>query len=159
MTVSAELAMADHVREITDEVNRESAKIQCVVAVGTPADLTNPRTPMGAGFVTALIGTPTFADDAPTSESYKKYHEASPLYHVSTSSSPEMLFHGTADTLVEIDQAERMDAALKKAGVPEKLVRIPGGTHENLIVKDGPDFLGEMVRWFDQYLRIGPAGR
>ena len=145
--------------EDPDAVNRESAKIQCVVAGGTPADLTNPRTPMGAGFVTAYLGMPTFTDDPPTSEAFKNYHEASPLYHVSAASAPEMLFHGAADSLVEIDQAERMDAALKKAGVPEKLVRIPGGTHYQLFVKDGPDFLGDMVRWFDQYLRTAPAGR
>jgi acetyl esterase/lipase len=145
--------------EDPDAVNRESAKLQCVVAGGTPADLTNPRTPMGAGFVTDYIGTPTFADDAPASESYKKYHDASPLYHVTAASAPEMLFHGTEDTLVEVDQAERMDAALKQAGVPEKLVKIPGGTHYNLIVKNGPDFLGEMVKWFDQYLRNMPAAK
>lgn len=72
---------------------------------------------------------------------------------MSAASAPEMLFHGTADPLVEIDQAERMDAALKKASVPEKLVRIPGGTHYLLFVKDGPDFLSDMVRWFDAHLR------
>ena len=142
-----------------DAVNRESAKVQCVVAGATPADLTNPKTATGAGFVTAYLGMPTFTDDPPTSEAYKKVREASPLFHVSAASAPEMLFHGTADALVEIDQSERMDAALKKAGVPEKLVLIPGGTHYLLVVKGGPDFLGDMVRWFDQYLRTSQVGR
>jgi acetyl esterase/lipase len=142
-----------------DPINRESAKLQCVVAGATPADLTNPRTPIGAGYVTTFLGMPTFPDDLPTSESYKKYREASPLYHVSAASAPELLFHGTADTLAEIDQAERLAAALEKAGVPNKLVRIPGGTHYQLFVKDGPDFLAEMVHWFDQYLRVAPPSR
>ena len=142
-----------------DPVNRESAKLQCLVAGGTPSDLTNPRSPMGAEYSSTFLGMPTFSDDLPTTESYKKYREASPLFHVTEKSAPEMLFHGTADTLVEIDQAERLAAALEKAGVPQKLVRIPGGTHYQMFVKDGPDFLGDMVRWFDQYLRVAPPSR
>ena len=142
-----------------DAVNQESAKLQCVVAGGLPADLTNPKNPQGAEYSSTFLGMPTFADDPPASEAYKKYHEASPINHVSATSAPEMMFHGTADPLVEIEQAERMDSALIKAGVPEKLVKIPGGTHYQLIVKNGPDFLGDMVKWFDQYLRNVPAAK
>ena len=48
-----------------------------------------------------------------------------------------------------------MKAALKKAGVEVKLLRIPGGAHGATFggVTDGPDYVGEMIRWFDHHLR------
>jgi dipeptidyl aminopeptidase/acylaminoacyl peptidase len=52
-----------------------------------------------------------------------------------------------------------MEAALRAANVPVKLVRVPGGEHGPNFGAPGkpnpewPDFLGEMVRWLDQYLK------
>ncbi len=137
-------------------MNRDSAKLQCVVAAATPADLTIPRNVDAAGIVTAFMGMPIFPNAPPGRESYPKYKEASPVYHIAADSAPTMLFHGDADPLVPIEHADLKDQALRKAGVAVKLARIPGGTHMRLILPGGPDFLSEAVRWFAPYLRSAP---
>lgn len=66
-----------------------------------------------------------------------------------------MLLNGDADRTVPFEQAELMDAALKKAGVPVKVLRIEGADHGPMFpgAKNPPDYKAEIVRWFDQYLR------
>jgi acetyl esterase/lipase len=136
-----------------DTVNHESARVQCVVSGGTPSDLTTTQTPAGVAFISTYIGKPFFPGNKQMTEGYKDFEDASPLFHVAAGDPPFFLFHGEKDTLVPIDQAERFEQALEKAGVPAKLVRIPNATHVSLILPDGPDFLGDAVRWFDQYLK------
>jgi hypothetical protein len=48
-----------------------------------------------------------------------------------------------------------MEAALRNAGVPVKLIRIVGGDHGPAFpgAKNPPDYKAEMVKWFDMYLR------
>ena len=52
-----------------------------------------------------------------------------------------------------------MEAALKAAGVPTGLVRVPGGAHGADFgagakpKPDWPDFLGASVRWYDAHLK------
>jgi acetyl esterase/lipase len=137
----------------SDPVERESARVECVVAGGTPADLTTTQTPEGVAFISAYIGRPFFPGQRQLTGGYKDFEDASPLFHVGAGDPPFFFFHGDKDTVVPIDQAERMEQALEKVGVPAKIVRIPGGTHVNLIVPGGPDFLGDAVRWFDQHLK------
>ena len=78
-----------------------------------------------------------------------------PINYVSASSAPFLLIHGDVDRTVPFHQSELMEAALKKAGVPVKLVRIPGGDHGPTFpgATNPPDYKGEMVKWFDLYLR------
>jgi dipeptidyl aminopeptidase/acylaminoacyl peptidase len=48
-----------------------------------------------------------------------------------------------------------MEAKLKATGVPVKFLRIPGAAHGPSFpgAINPPDYLGEMVRWFDQHLK------
>jgi acetyl esterase/lipase len=131
----------------SDPVNRESAKVQCVVARAPATDLFGAR-----GLRLSFMGVPSNPNTA--SEEYKLYRQASPVYSVSEDSAPFLLLHGDADTSVPIASSERMELMLKAAGVEAKLLRIPGGTHEGDFGNppDAPDYLGEMVRWFNHYL-------
>ena len=87
------------------------------------------------------------------SEEYKTYREASPVNHVTPGDAPLLLIHGDAEDVIPFQQAELMQEAVKKVGVPVKLFRIPGGTHVDLRTKDAPDYLAAMVQWHDQHLR------
>ncbi|MEK6322974.1 MAG: alpha/beta hydrolase [Acidobacteriota bacterium] len=140
-----------------DPVNRESAKVQCVVAHAAPSDLINVPTIRQAvgSFMGMLIERAP-----PTSVEYKTYREASPISHVSKDDAPFLLIHGDADEIVLFKHSEVMAEALKQAGVAVKLVRIEGGGHNANFRGPGfreekgwPDYLGETVRWFDQHLR------
>jgi acetyl esterase/lipase len=53
----------------------------------------------------------------------------SPMTYAKAGVPPVITIHGDKDTLVPHAQAERLHAALQKAGVANKLVTIPGGGH------------------------------
>lgn len=53
----------------------------------------------------------------------------SPINYVRSGLPPILTIHGDADTLVPYSHAVRLHKALKKAGVPNQLMTIPGGQH------------------------------
>lgn len=145
----------------SDPVNRESAKVQCVVARAAPVDWIN-LVSNRAVFVDIMGMRVEVAKRLlpASSQEYKAYQQASPLFylskdHLSKDDPPFLLIHGDADQVVAFKNSEVMEQTLKQAGVEVKLLRIPGGNH-------GPDFPGatappdymrEMVHWFDQHLQ------
>ena len=140
----------------SDPINRHSAKLQSVVAGGTPFDFLGPLNSLSAPVVASFLGLVVEPGlTRKTSEEYKTYLEASPLHHVTSDDAPLLLIHGDAEDVIPFQQAELMQEAVKKAGIVVKLLRIPGGTHVDLQTKNAPDYLGEMVRWLDRHLK-GP---
>lgn len=131
-----------------DPVERESAKVQCVVARAAPID-----------FLTGNNGAFLLGMAKPTakerdSEEYRIYKEASPVTYITPDDPPFLLMHGDKDESVSFAQSEEMEAKLKAAGVTVKLIRIEGAGHGPTFpgAIHPPDYLGEMVRWFDAYL-------
>jgi acetyl esterase/lipase len=55
--------------------------------------------------------------------------ELSPIQYVRPGLPPVITIHGDQDDIVPYSQAVRLHQALDKAGVPNKLVTIPGGKH------------------------------
>jgi len=131
-----------------DPVNRESAKVQCVVARAAPSNLALMR-------VAEFMGMNPPDPNTRNSVEERLYRLASPLTHVSAKSAPILLIHGDADASVPYAQSESMEKALREAGVPTKLMRIPGGQHGPTFpgAINPPDYMGEMVRWLDKYLK------
>ena len=138
-----------------DPVNRESAKVQCVVSFFGPTDLIRlPPSPVETDFLGMALSIG--GQILPTSSiEYKTYREASPVYRVTKDSPPFLLIHGDADKVVPIQNSELMEEQLRHAGVPVKLVRAPGLGHGSDFssAPSLPEYLKEMVRWFDQYLQ------
>jgi dipeptidyl aminopeptidase/acylaminoacyl peptidase len=95
----------------------------------------------------------------------KAYEAASPISHVTRSAPPTLLLHGDADETVPYQQSVAMEAALRAAKVPVRLITAPGGAHGPTFAVKGkphPDlatYAGEVVRWFDQHLRNNAASR
>jgi dipeptidyl aminopeptidase/acylaminoacyl peptidase len=107
----------------------------------------------GIAYVTSFMEAPPSQASAAAA-----YAAASPITHVTDKSPPTLLIHGDADVLVPLRQSTAMEALLGKSGVPVKLVVIPGGAHGadfgSATPPPGwPDYLGETVRWLDEYLR------
>lgn len=138
-------------------IERESAKVQTVVARATPSDLRlMPQVPQ----VVKFVGMPM--DEDPASPANRRYCEVSPFTYVSADDPAFLLVHGDADTTVPFAQAELFERVLRKSGVEAKLVRIEGGTH-------GPTFgdperarlyARESVQWFNRHLpRAQPPPR
>jgi acetyl esterase/lipase len=137
--------------ENQDPVEQQSSKVQCVVALYPVTDPAKVDTPSGLQAVTSFMGAPSRFDP-------KRFREAAPVNHVTADDPPFLLIHGDGDKTVPFNQSEMMEAALKKAGVGVKLVRVPGGDHGS----DFPgntqkmDWPGMTVEWFDQHLKRKP---
>jgi len=99
---------------------------------------------------------PTRSDDpaavllgGPVIKNIDKARSASPISYVDANDPPVMTVHGTKDRTVPYDQAVRLHAALAKAGVPNYLIKVVGGDHE-----DFGAAVDERVRGFlDRYLQ------
>lgn len=133
-----------------DEVERLSARVQCVVARAAPLDF------LLRGQTMSFLDMDYPAAGDTSSEAYQRYVEASPISYVSANSPPFLLLHGDADETVHINQSEAMEKALKKAGVPVKFIRVAGGGHGPTFgnPENAPDYIGEMVMWLDHYLKM-----
>jgi acetyl esterase/lipase len=122
----------------SDAVLRESSRVAAVVAYFPPTDLS--RWENRRAFPATTL----------TETEAAQY---SPLRFVSPAAAPSLIVHGDADRVVPMVEGETMYAALSKAGVPAAFVRIQGAGHSF----DGADFTranAEMVRWFEQHLRV-----
>jgi acetyl esterase/lipase len=141
-----------------DPVNRHSSKLQCAVTAAAPSDLSRIKTEAGLSAVISFLGMPLREANS-AAEEHKRYTEASPVTHVSAGDAPFLLLHGDADRTVPFEQSELMEAALRKAGVDIKLIRIAGGGHGANFegAPNPPDFLGEMVRWMDRHLGVSTS--
>src|SRR5258706_3672532 len=84
-----------------DPVNRESAKVQCVVARAAPCDLARMS-------VVEFMGMRPPEPKARNTVEDRAYREASPLHHVSPNAAPMLLIHGDADKSVPFEQSEMM---------------------------------------------------
>jgi acetyl esterase/lipase len=144
-----------------DPVNRESARVQCVIAGGTPADLVpaaDYANPAGFNFLSGLIGETVRAPVIPGSSVYEKLMDASPIHYVKGGAPPFLLIHGDADELVSFANAEALRSLLEKVGVPAKVVTVKGGTHGSVVMDRNAEYAPEIVRWLDQHLRGIPTG-
>jgi acetyl esterase/lipase len=144
-----------------DPINRESAKLQCIAALAAPIDLLR-MTPSSAADALALfLGVRAGESTPKTSAEYKIAWSASPINYVSRDDGPVLLVHGDADRTVPFHQSELLDAALRNAGVPVKVIRIEGGDHGPTFpdAKDPPDYKAEMAKWFDERLRKAASTR
>lgn len=87
---------------------------------------------------------------------------ASPVTHISASTPPILILHGTRDTTVDRDQSITLDKLLTAQNVPHQLVLITGIGHtftlEQWDRKPLPfDLRPLVVHFFDQYLKPSKA--
>ena len=132
-----------------DRVNRASAKVRAVVARAAVVDLVKQE-----GESTALLIGNTLPRSA-DSEEHQFRREASPINNVSKDDAPILFISGDKDTAVPIEQSERMTAKLLAVGVKSRLLVIPGAGHGPSFTgaENPPDYIGEMIRWFDIHLK------
>jgi acetyl esterase/lipase len=143
--------------DASDPVERESAKVQCVVAFYPAIDLAKIDTPSGSVAVSLATGIrPPTGGSSSSSAAVKQYREASPVTYVTRDDPPFLLLHGDADKTVPFQQSEIMEAALKNAGVAVTLIRVPGAGHGTASPGwDKIDWSTLAVDWFETRLREG----
>jgi acetyl esterase/lipase len=100
-------------------VANEFGVTDMLAVLGQPSDIDRAR--RGAPEARLLGGAIT--------EHPERARAASPVTYVTPGDPPVLTLHGTADRTVPYDQAVRLDAALKKAGVTSYFVTVRGGGH------------------------------
>jgi dipeptidyl aminopeptidase/acylaminoacyl peptidase len=73
----------------------------------------------------------------------------SPARQVTPNAPPFLLIHGNADTIVPIQQSERLASELKKNNVPVELIVKAGGGHPWLTIHEE---VRKLADWFDRQL-------
>ena len=132
-----------------DPVNHESAKIQTAVVRAAPSDLKK----MGHSANLSLLLGARLVNELNSQEA-KRYVDASPVTYTSYDDPPMLLLHGDDDQIVPYEQSVSFLSNLSEYDIPAKLITIPGAGHGPTFpgAKNPPDFIGEMVAWFDKYL-------
>jgi dipeptidyl aminopeptidase/acylaminoacyl peptidase len=134
------------------EIDRLSAKVQCVVARATPSDFV--ADPSGSGAVALFLGVRLRPGSDPDSSEMRVARAASPVTHVTADDPPVLLIHGDQDDIVPYAQSERFRERLVEVGVKTDLIRVSGARH-------GPGFPGAEQtpqvgrwagEWFDTHL-------
>jgi acetyl esterase/lipase len=129
--------------------------VSAACAIAAPADLTNlgPAHVRETSAASVLVGGPLI-------ELREAALAASPLAHVSADDPPLLLVHGGRDTQVPADQAARLEAACRAAGVDCRLVRVEAAAHD--VALEAGTVAGTAVQTFlDRVLgaKIGAADR
>jgi acetyl esterase/lipase len=103
---------------------KESSRVKAVVDYFGPTDL--------AGFAnddTAQRGMLGPFIGAKFSENPAAHEKASPIKYVTKDAPPFLIFHGTKDWIVPIEQSRALKEKLKDVGVSVKLVEVEGEGH------------------------------
>lgn len=120
-----------------------STRVQAVVDVFGPADLLGDFThiPYGGGSAQVLIDR--FVGKG--NDANKK--AASPIRHIDQQTPPFLIFHGSDDPLVPVDQSRRFHAALEQAGRSSEYIEYTGERH-SLSPKNFEDALQRSIDFF-----------
>ncbi len=113
-----------HLAALLGTASAAPSRVSAVIDFYGPADLAALGGPAGAegGPVDLLLGG--VAASRP-----ERAAAASPARQATPDDAPALLIHGENDRLVPPDQSERLAAALRDAGVPCQLERLPGEGH------------------------------
>jgi acetyl esterase/lipase len=144
-SAGAHLAALAGVTSPEDHWYIEGARVQAVVAGGTPVDI---RYYKGGELTNALTGV-TY-DQNP-----ELWREASPIALVSKDDPPMFLYHGTFDFTVGENNAHAMYEALSANSIPAELYLMRGLEHMSTFVVDAPVENG--IDFLDLYLRQAKA--
>ncbi len=86
----------------------------------------------------------------PLQERKEAARNASPITYVSGDDPPFLIVHGTEDPAVPFNQSERLEAALRAAGVDVTFIKVQGGGHGGF---RSPELLRRVALFFDKHLR------
>jgi dipeptidyl aminopeptidase/acylaminoacyl peptidase len=81
----------------------------------------------------------------------KTYDDISPVHQAAKASCPILLIHGTDDTVVPIEQSQRMESALKAANKPVEFVTYKGQDHWETIGSARIDMMKAALAFLEKY--------
>ncbi|MGB5817908.1 MAG: alpha/beta hydrolase [Saonia sp.] len=143
-------------------INRESSKIQAVVALAGVFDLSEFATSGfgDIGAIASFVGThhPAWRNtDTPRDFEYDLYAEASPITYITADDAAFFLVHGNKDVVVSYEQAVSFAEKLKKNKVDANLITIESGDHGFMTGTSGKvateQYFNGIIELFDKHLQ------
>jgi len=132
------------------ELSQYSSRVQCVVDMYGPTDLTSTFPSNGGVDVAQLIHQ--LMDGTPK-EKPQLYHLASPRFDVDPATVPFLIFQGALDPLVPVDQSRRMANTLQSNGIPVTYVEFPDEGHGIEKRANREKVVSMTLQFFDSKLR------
>jgi acetyl esterase/lipase len=151
-----------------DPVDRVSSRVQAVACFFPPTDFLNwgkdgavldckhlkdRRFAAAIDFQVFDRGEGTYQRVTEEKKVQEILRAISPISHVSRDDPPTLIIHGDKDSLVPLQQSERMVARLKEAGVQSNLIVKKDCGHGWLTILRDTETLAD---WFDRYLKTEP---
>ena len=130
-----------------------SSRVQAVVALFPPTDLLALEQSDPGNWRVKLVALGLL--DGRPSERPRLARSASSALHAGHDGAPFLIFHGRDDTMVPVDQSERLHAALSAAGTPSRLVVYDHLPHSDEAL-DRPDLLAATQEFLDAILHPVP---
>ena len=122
-----------------------SSRVNCVVDMSGPVDLVNWENSVGGDIVRNLLG-------GTLAERPEAARDASPLNFVDAQSAPFLIIHGQLDGIVPPHQAERLDAALRAAGIESRLLMFKDEGHVLTKKEDSDQMVRELLEFLKKHL-------
>jgi acetyl esterase/lipase len=153
--LAALLGTSAHVPALEGDLGHaeQSSEVQAVVDICGPTDLTQVVQAQAEHVIVAEVVDQLLG--GPLAEHLELARAASPLAHVGPGSAPYLIIHGELDDVIPLEQSERLEAALRAAGVEATLIRVKGGGHGfGPEAEPNPDQLQELsIQFFDRHLK------
>jgi acetyl esterase/lipase len=125
-----------------------SSRVNCVIDIFGPTDFTVPNTlsDEARGIVVNFLGKTR--EEAP-----EIYRDASPITHIDKKTVPFLIFHGTADPLVPLDQSQRFHDALRRANIESTFIPFEGEGHGFKKKENNDKFVAESLAFLNRHLK------
>jgi len=135
----------------------EKASVKAIGVFFPPTDFTN-YVGNGAGAsetgITPIAKRVLFSNGVVEELTKEQIHQRlvdiSPALLVTKNAPPFLLIHGDADTVVPLEQSEKLQSALKEHEVPVELIVKAGGGHPWLTMHEE---IAKLADWFDTQLK------
>ncbi|MHC5538988.1 alpha/beta fold hydrolase [Singulisphaera rosea] len=121
-----------------------SARVKAVIDFYGPVDLANlhPSAPDSGSPVPLMLGGRPAAVPG-------RCEAATPLTHISNDDPPMLLIHGNKDSLVPLEQSEKLASALTESGVPHRLIVVDAARHGFGFKAGDRDLLPDILAFLD----------
>ena len=137
-----------------DPVSRQSSRAQAVIAAAGVHDLLAAleKSPRSASMMQSLTGR-ALTYQPPGHPIFETYKRASTTSYIDPADSPVFIIHGDADPAVDLSQSKILQATLSAAGVPNRLLVLPGANHAEIGTMTDPLPFEQAAGWLMDQLK------
>jgi len=146
----------------TADSSRHDGSVKAIGVFFPPTDFLHyggreidPKNDPGIGAILQRLAFPDGFDQLSDEQVRERIVAISPARRVTENAPPFLIFHGTADPLVPIQQSRAMLAALEDKGVAAELIEKLRGGHPWPTIHEE---VATLADWFDRQLALTPVG-